>query len=350
MKTIQLAGLILAASLLAAACGRSGGESASPAVRSERALPVQIIAVEARDLSRIVQVAAPVEPFRTIRLAARTEGILTEVRVEAGDAVRAGELLARIDVREQQAELARARARLHEKRAHLDRLNQLKARNYIDAASVEAATAELEIAASEVTLWQTRVDFGTVTSTIDGTVVARYVEPGEAIARHGPLFSIADLSSLVVRVGISELDVRNLKPDDNVTLQIDALAEQNPLAGTIRRIFPAAETDSRLITVEIALPDAPRFGVRPGYLARVQLQVDRRAQVLAVPAGSVAEAAGDYFVMVVDGQDRLERRPIEPGIIRGAWREVRAGLEPGDRVVSANPMEMTAGARVRVVD
>lgn len=339
----------LLAVLLVTACAQETPERGGGA-REARALPIQAIEVYPRDLSRTVTVSNAVEPLRTIRLASRTEGVLTEVLVEEGDAVAAGQLLARIDVREQQAELARARARLHERESTFERFEQLRERNYVDLASYEAARAELEVAATEVELWETRVEFGRVVSSIDGTVVARYIEPGEAISRHAALFSIADLSSLVVRLGVSELDVGNLRVGDAVVVDVDAVGERNPLAGVIRRIFPAADIDSRRITVEVGLPQALASGVRPGFLARARILVEQRADVLAVPAGSIAESDGEFFVMVVNGDDRLERRVVEPGVVRGAWREILSGLDAGERVVSANPLEMTAGERVRVVE
>lgn len=342
--------LLLPLILLLAACGGSGDTPEPTTTTAPRALPVQAILVEPRDLSRVVQVSSPVEPLRTIRLAARTEGVLTEVLVEEGDTVGAGQVLARIDVREQRAELARAEAGLREKQASFERLRRLRESNYIDEASLETASAEQAIAESEVELWRTRVDFGTVASSIDGTVVVRHVEPGEAVARHEPLFSIADLSNLVVRLGLSERDVGRLAPGDAVPVRVDAVAEGASLRGVIRRVFPAADADSRLVTVEVELPEAGRHGVRPGYLARARLLVDQREHVLAVPAGSVAETRGEYFVMVIDDEERLERRVIEPGILRGAWREVSAGLVAGERVVAANPMEMKAGERVRVIE
>ncbi len=335
--------------LVLAACSEPERQATSGG-SGPRALPVQALEVTPRDLSRVVTVSNSVEPMRIIRLAARTEGVLIEVLVEEGDQVGAGEVIARIDVREQRAELARARARLHQKEATFARYEQLRDRNFVDLASFEESRAELEVASTDVDLWETRVAFGTVASSIDGTVVARYVEPGEAVSRHGELFSIADLSSLVVRLGISELDVGNLRVGDAVVVNVDAVGERNPVAGAIRRIFPAAEADSRLVTVEVELPDALAHGVRPGFLARARLLVEQRENVLAVPAGSVAESDGQHFVMVVNGEDRLERRVIEPGVIRGAWREVVTGLAAGDRVVSANPLEMNAGDRVRVVE
>jgi len=351
VKTAIKTGFLTLLLGLLAACSEPEAPSSGRGGGSEpRALPVQALEVAPRDLSRIVTVSNSVEPLRTIQLAARTEGVLTEVLVEEGDQVSAGEVLARIDVREQQAELARARARLQERQATFERYQQLRERNYVDLASFEAARAELEVAKTDVELWETRVAFGTVSTSIGGTVVARYIEPDEAVSRHGELFSIADLSSLVVRLGISELDVGNLRVGDAVVVNVDAVGDRNPVAGAIRRIFPAAEADSRLTTVEVELPDALAHGVRPGFLARARLLVEQREDVLAVPAGSVAESGGEHFVMVVNGDDRLERRVIVPGVIRGAWREVVDGLSAGDRVVSANPMEMNAGDRVRVVD
>lgn len=340
---------MLAAGFALAACAAEP-ESSGAGQREARALPVQALVVAPRDLSRVVTVSNAVEPMRIIRLAARTEGVLNEVLVEEGDPVQTGQRLASIDVREQEAELARARARLNERQATFERFEQLRERNYVDLASYEAARAELKVAETDVALWQTRVEFGTVRSSIDGTVVGRYIEPGEAIARHAALLSIADLSSLVVRLGVSELDVGNLRIGDAVVVHIDAVGDRNPVAGVIRRIFPAAEADSRLITVEVGLPQAREHGVRPGFLARARLLVEQRENALAVPAGSVAESDGEFFVMVVNGDDRLERRVIEPGLIRGSWREVLSGLQEGERVVSANPLEMSAGERVRVVD
>lgn len=348
MQTLYRLGVMVVA-LSLSACGLVGDGDEPSAGRGSQVLPVQAIEVLPRDLSRRIQVSSPVEALRTVRLAARTEGVLTEVLVEEGDQIQSDQVLARIDVREQMAQLAQARANLHKTEANFARFEQLRERNYVDLASFEQARAELEVAASDVELWQTRVEFGTVTAGFDGTVVARYVEPGAAVSRHGPLFSIADLSSLVVRLGVSELDVGGLHVGDAVSVRIDAVDRSSSVAGVIRRVFPAADEQSRLITVEIELPDASARGIRPGFLARVQLLVDERLDVVAVPAGSVAEVGGEHFVMVINGDERLERRIIEPGIIRGSWREVLAGLESGERVLAANPLEMTPGEQVRIV-
>lgn len=330
------------------ACARNETPQQAPQ-RAQFSLPVQAAEVVPRDLSRSIRVSAPVEPLRTIRLATSVEGIVAEVLVEEGDRVGAGEVVARLDVAEQRAELSRARARLEERRAHLARLEDLRRRDYVDAGTYDTARAELSIAASDVELWETRVGFGTIRASADGTVVARHVEPGEAVSRHASVADLADLDQLVLRLGVSELDVVALQPDAPVAVQIDALAGAEPVEARIRRIFPAAEAASRLVVVEVELPGAAGQGVRPGFLARAELLVDRRERRLAVPASAVAELENGHYVMLIGGDDRLERRPVRVGITRGGWQEILEGLAEGDRVVATNPLDLSEGASVRIV-
>ncbi len=349
-RSRALQGVLLTAFVaLAAGCGGDSADSQTAARSFERpSLPVRAFEVAQRDLSRRIQVSAPVEPLRSIQLAARTDGIIEQVFVEAGDRIEAGQLLAQIDVSEQRAELARAEAALREAEANFERLSRLRERDYIDEASFVTAQSELDVARSDVELWKTRVSFGRITAPVDARVIRRMVEPGAAIGRLAAAFELANLNEMVARIGVSELDVAELRVGDEVPIRIDALDGEPPFDGTVRRIFPSADDTSRLITVEVALPDAYARGVRPGFLARADLLVDYKQGVLAVPAGSVGMGDPSY-VMVIDENNQLVRRAVSTGIIRGDWREIVGGLEPGDRIVSSNPLELAEGDTVRVV-
>lgn len=343
----------LASCVLLSACGGDAPVAAAGSARSAggetRSAPVRAYTLAPRTLDRSVLVAGTVEPLRRIELAARTDGVVAEVDVEAGDRVRAGQRLARIDVSEQQAELARAEAALREARSNLERLEALNERRFVDAASAVRARAAMEVAQSEAALWRTRVAFGTIEASIDGVVIARMVEPGAAVGRLAPAFELADLDQLVLRVGVSELDAAGIAAGTSVPVAIDALGGRT-IEATVRRVFPAADRTSRLVTVELDLPQAhARDGVRPGYLARARFAVDTRREVLAVPAAAVALGARPY-VMVIDAADRLVKREVATGVVRGDWREVVGGLESGDRVVATSPLELAEGARVRVVE
>ncbi|MCH8476259.1 MAG: efflux RND transporter periplasmic adaptor subunit [Opitutales bacterium] len=348
-RRAAVVGALIALTVGQSACSGEPTET-QPQRTAAPSLPVQAVEISSRDLSRSVQVSAPVEPMRSVRLAARTDGVLTYVGVEAGDRVRPGQLIARLDVSEQEAELARAEAREEDAELAFERLERLHAAGHVDVASRDSARAQMRIAASEAQLWRTRVGFGEVRATVDGVVLARHVEPGEAVSRHATLFELADLTTLVVRIGVSELDVRELQSGHHVDVHVDALGPEAALTGTVRRIFPAAEAGSRLVTVEVDLPDAADRGIRPDFLARARLVVDQRSDVLAVPAAALAEGdSGEFYVMLINADERLERRRVEPGVTRGGWQELRSGVVPGDRVVATNPLDLNPGARVRIV-
>ena len=142
--------------------------------------------------------------------------------------------------------------------------------------------------------------------------------------------------------------VTHLLPGMEVPVRLDALPG-NTVDAEIRRIFPMAAVDSRLVTVEIALPDdAFEQGVRPGYLARVRMAIDEREGVLAVPVDAVGERDGQPVVLVID-DDRLVQRAVEPGVSRGRWTEILSGLDEGDVVLASNPGELQEGDAVRIV-
>lgn len=321
----------------------------TPSSGPRPALPVQAYEVANRDITRSVMVSGTVEPLRNVRLAAQTSGILTHLEVEAGDRVTRGSLLATIDVREQQAELSRAEAELREQDSNLARLRRLQAQGHIDTASVEVAETQLQRSRSEVELWQTRVAYGDLHSTLDGVVIERHAEPGEALTQYQPVLTIADTTTLVVRFGFSELDVASLAPGMPIPVRIDAVRDRPELPGHIRRIMPTTTGASRLVTVEVELQNSDDMPLRLGYLARANVVVESREQVLAVPLGSVTTGANGAFVMTIDEEARLRRREVVPGPARGNWREILGGLAPGDVITTASPADLAERQRVRIV-
>jgi RND family efflux transporter MFP subunit len=350
LRSPSTIGALLFAGFMLTACGSSDPRApAQSPQRADSVLPVETSVVSVRDLSRQITLSAPVEPLRLVELAAQTAGVLTRLLVEEGDRVQKDQVLGEIDVREMQAELARARALLNQQEVNLARMETLRERGFIDAASLTIARTELEVARADVGLWQTRVDFGTLRAPFNGIVTARHVEPGEAVSQYAPLLGLADFDHLVVRFGLSELDVAGMAVGDTVQVSIDALAGAAPLAAVVRRIMPTTESASRLVTVEVELPADAARNVRLGYLARATLVVDRRPAVLSVPISAIGIRGEVPYVMVVDAQSRLQRREIRAGVARGEWREVLEGLAAGEAVVRTNPANFSDGEQVRVV-
>lgn len=336
--------------LLAGVLGCSDTESSdSPeeaaANNEEPSLAVAAVEVYPRTLTHRISASNPVEALRTVRPATPVTGTMRRVYVEEGNRVRAGDLLAEMDVREQRAELKRAEARLEQELAAYERTRQLRDRDFSSAQEYESQKAERDVAASEVELWETRVELGQIRASTDAVVTERNVEPGEAVSSNDALFALADVSTLVVRVGVSERHIPHMEQGQSVDVHLDAYPDTS-FGGSVRRIFPHADDDRR-VRVEIALDSDAHTHARPGFLARLQLSVDERTNVHAVPSEALLGSGNDPAVFVItDGE--LERRSVTTGIDRGGWTEIREGLHAGERVVASNPAALQPGTRVRI--
>ncbi|GGC90075.1 efflux RND transporter periplasmic adaptor subunit [Halopseudomonas salina] len=319
-----------------------------PEQRKQTATPIAAFEVTRRDLSRPLRLAATVEPAVVISLAARTEGTVREILVEEGDRVEAGQLMAQLDVAEAAAELSRAKAVMASAQLDFTRATELKRRGVASQIEYQAADVALQVARSERELWQSRVDYGRIEAPRDSTVVMRHIEPGEAVEAQDTLFDLADLDHLVLRPGISELDVVHLQVDQLLPVSVDALPELD-LEGRIRRIFPAAIGASRLITVEVTLPgNAWDEGIRPGFLARIESAIDRRPNTLVVPAAALGSEGIQQYLYLIEN-NTLVRREVEIGITRDRWVEVLGGVEAGDMVLASSPIDMLDGQQVQIV-
>ena len=164
---------------------------------------------------------------------------------------------------------------------------------------------------------------------------------------HRRLFDLADVSVLVVRVQLSELDVVHLERGATVAVSLDAYPDTR-LEGRVRRIFPSADPASRLVPVEVALgPRPPGVEARPGFLARVEFALDRKSRALAVPASAVGVTNAGTFVYVVQ-DDTLAQKDVTLGVTVEGWVEVTKGVDEGEQVVVSGHTNLRPGARVRV--
>jgi membrane fusion protein (multidrug efflux system) len=333
----------------AAACG-GGKEPAAAPPRRERARvePVQVAVAELAATGRSVSATGRVEPVRTVGVVSQIAGVLQAVQVEEGDRVAAGAVLARIEVPEIRAQLTSAEATLAVARQAAGRSGQLFRAGIVTAPENEREQLALAAAQAARDQLRVRLGFAVVRAPSAGIVLERTVRTGDLASPQLRLFTIGDVSTLVVRVPVSELDVAALRETDRVEVVLDALPGRT-FAGAIRRVFPAADSLTRLVPVEVALAGASARLVRPGYLARVIFRLEPRTGVLLVPATAVLENPRGAVVYVVRA-GRAALRPVERGATYEGRVEIRQGLVAGDTVVTAGNTFIRDGATVRVTD
>ncbi len=339
---------VLGALLLISACGADPAPAAGRRGPADSvAIPVEYAVARLDTAGRSVSATGTVEPLRSVAINSQLSGSVLAVNVEEGDRVRVGTVLARIDVRELAAQLASAQASLEVARRTAERSKQMRDQEIITVVEFERDEAAHIAARAVHDQLQTRVAQATARSPITGTVLERRVDQGDIVANQTRMFTIGDISQLVVRVPISELDVTALGENDAVNVRLDALPGRT-ITGRVRRIFPAADSTTRLVPVEIALTGAEAREVRPGFLARVELRLQPRYGVLVVPATALLEQSGGTAVFTVEN-GRAVRRSVRRGEFYGDRVEVLSGLAAGDTVVTTGAATLRDGAALRFV-
>lgn len=326
---------------LLSGCGPDSGAAAPaappPQVRTLRLAPEDVVLT--------TTVVGTLEPAARVVVAAQEEGVVTAVAVREGDRVAAGDLVVKLDDRRIRAELAEAEARLLDARAQARRAKALEGDGLISPSDADTIRASEAMAEARAELLRTRASFTRIAAPVSGVVLARRVEVGNLASARTPLVELAAGDGLLLRVPVSELEVVHLRPGDAATVRVDALPDVS-LDARIARIFPAAEGTTRQVTVELSLADPPA-AVRPGFLARARMVVEKRKGVLLVPEAALQRGSETpHFVWVLDG-DTTHVRPVEPGERVDGRVVVRRGLAAGDEVVVEGLVRLRDGGPAR---
>lgn len=313
----------------------------------DRPIPVEIVAVSRGTVSRTSTIAGILEPVRTVGVNAQLAGVLLAIHAEEGTRVRQGQPLAELDTRELQAQERSAEASLRLAESNFQRSEKLFEQKIITAVEYDRDRAALESARATLDGLRTRLGYARVAAPISGVVTEKRVEAGDVVTNNFRMFAIADVSMLVTRVRVSELEVRSLSPGDTVPVSIDALGGET-VTGRIRRIFPSADTATRLVPVEVALSGSAAQRLRPGYTVRATFALDERNDALLVPSRAVSGPMGSRAVYLVN-EGKVARRSVTVGPDLDGRMEVLDGLAEHDTVIVSGTSMLREGAMARIV-
>ena len=327
--------------------GGPGGGGGNRGGGNNRPSPVEVITVSRGTLARTSTVSGILEPLRTVGVNAQMSGALLSVNVEEGNYVREGQTLAQIDARELDAQVKSAIAALELAESTAKRSDELWRQRIVTALEYERDRAALASAQASLEQLKTRLGYATIKSPISGVVTEKRLEAGDIVSPQTRLFSIADNSMLVSRVMVSELEVALLRQGAVVDVTVDALGGAR-VPGRIRRVFPSADSVTRLVPVEVALSGSALKQLRPGYTIRSTFRLGSRDGALLIPTRAVMGPAGARTVVIVR-QGKSERRIVRVGPDIDGTTEVLEGLAAGDTVIVAGQALLRDGSTVRIV-
>lgn len=338
----------LLACLAAFALAGCGGTH-EPAASSGPEVRVTLAAIDSADVARPVAASGLLAGKEEVPLGFKVGGVVARVEVEAGDVVRAGEVLASLELVEVGSYFDKAKIGLDKAERDLVRARALAADSVVTREMLENAQSARDAAAADLAAARFNARHATVVAPAAGVVLRRLAEPGATVAPGQPIVHFASSArGQVVRVGVPDRDVVRLAPGDAAVATFDAWPGRE-FHGRVSLVGAAAEPGIGTYEVEVRLDEPVRLGgdaAASGLVADVVLTPARRQAVKFVPIGALLEGDSDrahVWTLAPDG--RPVRRDVRVAFLDGDRAAIASGLEGVAQVVTGGAAHLGATSR-----
>ncbi|MEC9375826.1 MAG: efflux RND transporter periplasmic adaptor subunit [Pseudomonadota bacterium] len=280
-------------------------------------IKVQVTKLEAKKITRFVNVNGRTSPFRTTTVSAEAEGKIISINANRGEKVDKGTSLISLDLRDRQARLEQAKASVKEHKTAFEAQTKLKVDGYVSDTDITETIAKLESAKAELVRAELDLKNQYIRAPFDGLLEEREVEIGDFVRAGDPVATFVDISKLKVSGTLAEKEIKD------ITVGEDALAKLvtgQEVGGVISYLSPVADEATRTFSVEIEILN--KDGSLPaGVTAEMQLKGGEALAHKLSPAILILDSDGNLGVYIVDDSKRAIFVPIqiERSETNGVW-------------------------------
>lgn len=365
--------IILAVSLLLIGVGgailkKRGQQQASATPSAAQApavlefLPTDITLVKSGELRQLMPLSGSLRAVNQASVKAKVGGEVREVLVREGEAVKAGQVVIKMDTSDYQARVDQASGALQAARGQLEIASKARDNNkallekgFISKTAFDNAESQFNIARANVESARGALDVAqkalvdtVIRAPISGLVSTRTVQPGEKVSPDNRLLDVVDLTQMEMEAAVPAGDITNVKLGQEVQVRVEGMPK--PLAGKVVRINPATQAGSRSIMVYVQVDNAQGM-LRVGMFGEAQLTTSKKTGVLTVPRSAVQSNGGNPFVYAIESAT-LVQKPVTLGLSgddgEGGAVEITGGLTEGAQIVKANLGILRTGTAVRI--
>ena len=301
-------------------------------------------------LSAIGTVAA----VQGVTVSADLPGTVARISLDSGQAVRQGDVLAVVDTRQEQAQLAAAEAQRELATVNFGRMQGLLNERVISHAEFDRATADQRQTEARVGEIQAAIDRKTIRAPFSGILGIRQVNLGQYLSGGDPLVTLQSLDPIRVNFGVPQQSVGQVRVGRTVRITANDVAGL-AFTGQVTAIDSLVDEATRNIQVQVTLPN-PDNTLRPGMFVQAEVALGASSAVVTLPASSISYASfGDSVFIVTDlkGEDGQTYRGVRQQFVklggtRGDQIAVTSGVKAGDEVVTSGVFKLRNGAAVQI--
>ena len=318
--------------------------------------PEAVTTVRAKQEDWPASVAAigTVEAVHGVTVAADLPGLVSRIEFESGKKVRKGDVLVRLDTRQEQAQLASAQAQRSLSTVSFERIKGLREKGITSQAEYDKAAAEQKQAIAGTGETQAVIGRKTIRAPFSGVLGIRQVNLGQYLKAGDPIVSLQELDPIYVNFTVPQQEVANLRPGANVRVTAEGI-EGAAATGKITAVNSIVDEATRNIQAQATLAN-PEGKLRPGMFVQAEVVLGASTPVIALPTSAISYAPYGNSVFIVGpmkGQDGKEysgvrQQFVKLGASRGDQVAVVSGVKAGEEVVTSGVFKLRNGGAVLV--
>lgn len=352
--------MILIATASAALLGLFGGckpAASEPSKHTPSLVNVQVTQPQRGPITRRVTLPAVIRADQHVTLYAKVPGYLKFIKVDRGDQVKEGDVLAEVEAPELLADQAKYQAEVKVTKTDFQRLAeaQKKAPDLVVPLTVETAKGKYEMALANWKRNETLLGYTRIVAPFSGTITKRWVDVGALIpaatASSSPqsaaVVTLIDSSKLRIEVAVPAPEAPLVKRELEAEVRVDELPGK-VFKGKVTRFADALDDATQTMTTEVLLPN-PARELRPGMFATVKLAIEHKADTLLIPVDAlVVEKAKTSVFKLVDG--KVQKVPVRAGFEDGKAVEILDGVTANETLILTGKLTLTDGQPVKVTE
>jgi membrane fusion protein (multidrug efflux system) len=342
VRTVRLlAVLAIAAPVFFAGCGKRDpvGSAGGPVI--------PVVAMEARlqPVTESLSLVGSVLANEVVDIKSETDGIVQDINFQEGQRVAKGDLLLRLDETKFSTALAEAEANFSLSKANFDRASQLTKDHLIAQAEFDQAMAMFNLNQATVERRKRDLKDARIYAPFAGIIGARYVSPGQVIARDTRLTMLVDLDPVKVELNVPERFLSQVHLEQELLLSVAAFPARK-FRGQVYFIAPQVDPATRTALVKAQIPN-PSQELKPGMFANLDLTLQVREKAVVVSEAALVLTQDKTSVWVVGPDDTVQPREVTVGLRLPGLVEITQGLQGGEKVIVEGVQKVMKGAKVK---
>lgn len=317
------------------------GAAGKPA--SAPPLPVYVHRVEPRALTETIEANGTLLANESVELRSEISGRIVRIGFDEGAAIRAGEVLVKINDSELQAQLRQTHARIDLARVQEARQRQLIEGGGTSRESFDAAVNEVRVLQAEADLIRAQLDKTEVRAPFDGRIGRRFVSVGSYLTPTTTIATLQDIDELKLDFSISERHMGRVH--HGTRIEFTAAGGTKKLRGEVYAVEPAIDTTTRTIVIRARAPN-PDHRLLPGAYAKVSVTLDEIPDALMVPTTAIVPGLNQRTLFVLEN-GRAARRTVETGIRLDREVQIVDGVKPHELVITSGLLQLRDGLPVQ---